>query len=84
LQTVRALFKWWDELMTKFQGRRATIFGLDLNDMLGLVKQGRQWVPAEGGQVGSYSLGRQGEAANMLLQFMSTFICCQIRLRRNI
>ncbi|MFM7989763.1 MAG: hypothetical protein ACKPKO_61665, partial [Candidatus Fonsibacter sp.] len=67
---VRALFKWWDEGLHRHRGRSVKFFGLDLNDMLGLSREGRAWVCSDERHIGQCSPGRQGFAADMLQQFM--------------
>ena len=69
--TLKGLFKWWDAMMKEHSRRRAVIVGMDLNDLLGMRKVAGQWVEPDGQHVGQFGAGKQGAAADMLVDFMN-------------
>ena len=68
--TVDALFKRLEKTLQAAAGRTMPLTGMDLNDNLGLQKQGRWWQPSFDRHVGRFMPGQEHYASQELRKLM--------------
>ena len=71
--TVEALFKKLEKTLQAAAGRTMPLIGMDLNDNLGLQKQGRWWQPSFDRHVGKFMPGQEHYASQELRRLMVQF-----------